>query len=285
MNTEKQQLIEIFRNNVKGKIPEVSNRNIRHDGKKGHWLEEQFMIPANADNSADILGYELKNETSSKTTFGDWSANEFIFDDGNPFEQTLENYETKFELTISSKSIKAQKKQQRRHAFLEIFGSPNPLKNNRFSYSGRPIPKINQWNDFGQILKIEDNYDIVIWYSYEKDQREDKSQIVPLAMQTGEIELQRWLGVTSQGKRKKCLKDKLEDKFNQNGWFTCKTDASGKYNEICFGLPIDFDTWINWVSKGIVFFDCGMYQNNPRPYQQWRANNNHWDSLITERYK
>lgn len=73
--TAKEQIIDLFRKNVKGKSPNVENRNPRHDGKKGHWLEEQFGISANADNEADLWGYELKNETTSKTTFGDWSAN------------------------------------------------------------------------------------------------------------------------------------------------------------------------------------------------------------------
>lgn len=77
--TAKEQIIDLFRKNVKGKSPNVENRNPRHDGKKGHWLEEQFGISANADNEADLWGYELKNETTSKTTFGDWSANIYVF--------------------------------------------------------------------------------------------------------------------------------------------------------------------------------------------------------------
>ena len=59
MDRNKIELIEIFRRNVKGKSPDVSGRNVRHDGRKGHWLEEQFCIHANAKNAADILGYEL----------------------------------------------------------------------------------------------------------------------------------------------------------------------------------------------------------------------------------
>lgn len=284
MDANQQKLIEIFRNNVKGKVPDTSSSNVKHDGKSGHWLEKQFMIPANASNTADILGYELKNETSSKTSFGDWSANEFIFDDGNRYEKTLEEYQTIYPLTIVCKTEKAQRKQKRRHAFLEIFGSPNPDKEGRYSYSGRPIPKINTWNDFGQILLIQENLDIIIQYSYSQDKRNNKEQIVPIPMQKDKIVLQRWYGQSSRStnKKDKCLKDKLEDKFNQNGWFTCKTDSSGQYNQICFGKPIDFATWINWVKDGIVFFDCGMYQNNNRPYQQWRANNTHWNSLITD---
>ena len=61
--TAKEDIIELFRKNVKGKIPNVNEKNVRHDGKKGHWLEEQFEISPNADNKADLWGYELKNET------------------------------------------------------------------------------------------------------------------------------------------------------------------------------------------------------------------------------
>ena len=62
---EKEQLIKIFRERVKGRIPDVSTSNPRHDGKYGHWLERQYQISANADNKADILGtkkcYEIEN--------------------------------------------------------------------------------------------------------------------------------------------------------------------------------------------------------------------------------
>lgn len=73
--TAKEQIIDLFKKNVKGKRPNVEGKNEHHDGRKGHWLEQQFGIATNADNKADLLGYELKNETTSKTTFGDWSAN------------------------------------------------------------------------------------------------------------------------------------------------------------------------------------------------------------------
>lgn len=86
MNQNKERIIELFKQNVKGKVPDVTGRNERHDGKDGHWLEKQFGISANATNGADFLGYELKNETTSKTTFGDWSANKYIFKQGTYIE-------------------------------------------------------------------------------------------------------------------------------------------------------------------------------------------------------
>ena len=96
-----------------------------------------------------------------------------------------------------------------------------------------------------------------------------------------------WFGITSPTKKRadKCLKEKLEDKFNNLGWFTCKKGDDGSYQQICFGKSIDYDTWIELVRQGVVFFDSGMYQGNSRSYSVWRANNSYWDSLITKCYK
>lgn len=260
--TDKEQIISVFRTKVKGKKPDTSGANKRHDGKVGHWLETQFNIGHNASNSADISGFELKNETASKTTFGDWSANEYIY--SNPLYSGIFAND--------------------RDKFLEVFGKPNPKKNNRLSWSGEPCPKIDRYNKFGQRLSVVENNDIVAEYDYSKDERPNKSEIVPTVLQQGNIVIARWYGNSvPSGKKGKCLKQKLEDKFNDKGWFTCKTDVSGAYCEICFGKPMTFDNWIELVKSGVVFFDSGMYQGNERPYSQWRANNNYWDSLIVER--
>ncbi len=268
--TAKEEIIELFRQNVKGKRPDVSGRNERHDGKKGHWLEQQFGISANADNEADLYGYELKNQTTSKTTFGDWSANVYVFTDPR-----------------YSKLFKGNTKVEKQNSFVCIFGKPNAEKGGRCSWSGSPCPKISGYNDFGQILVIEPNKDIVALYSYSKDRRINKAAIVPPALQIENLEIARWYGVTSPTTRRtdKCLKQKLEDKFNDNGWFTCKTNAFGVYEKICFGKPMNYDEWLGLVQKGIVFFDSGMYEGNVRPYSQWRANNDFWESLIVEIYE
>lgn len=266
--SDKEKLVEIFRNNIKGRLPNTTGMNTRHDGRKGHWLEQQFGVHHNADNSADIFGYELKNETTSKTTFGDWSANEYIYNNSE--------YSAIFN---KSSSI------ENRDIFLLIFGKPNPLKNNRCSWSGEPCPKISGYNNFGQRLVIEENKDIVAEYNYHFDCRLNKEEIVPPQLRKDNLILARWYGASVPfGKKGKCLKSKLEDKFNDKGWFTCKTDNQGRYCKICFGKPMTFDNWIELVRTGIVFFDSGMYQGNERPYSQWRANNSYWDSLITEEF-
>lgn len=158
-------------------------------------------------------------------------------------------------------------------------------KNGRFSWSGEPCPKILEYNKFGQRLVISENQDIIAEYSYSKDQRPDKATIVPEILHQEHLQLARWYGnSTPANKKGKCLKLKVENKFNDKGWFTCKTDSLGHYCQICFGEPMTFDKWIKLVSNGIVFFDSGMYQGNKRPYSQWRANNSYWDSLITEKF-
>lgn len=267
MDKNKQQIIDLFNKNVKGKSPDVSNSNQRHDGKKGHWLEKQFGISANATNGADFLGYELKNETTSKTTFGDWSANIYIFKD------------EKYKHLFNGNSMP-----EKQDDFCRIFGKPNEAKDGRCSWSGSPCPKINNFNDFGQKLEVLENLDIVALYSYSQDKRPNKNKILPKELQKDNITLAHWFGLPSANRKGKFLKDKLEDKFNDCGWFTCKTDSNGLYSTICFGDPMTYDNWIKLVKLGIVFFDSGMYQGNKRPYSQWRADNKYWESLITDKY-
>lgn len=205
--TTKEKIIELFRTNVKGKSPNVDGKNERHDGRKGHWLEQQFGVTANADNKADLWGYELKNETSSKTTFGDWSANVYVFT--NPMYSSLFDGETKYE---------------KQDSFVRIFGKPNEKKNGRHSWSGTPCPKIDVYNDFGQILLIESNNDIVAAYSYTHDKRTDKAKVVPKELQIENLEIARWYGESSPSSKRtdKCLKAKLEDKFNHEGGLPVK---------------------------------------------------------------
>ena len=267
----KEEIIELFYKNVKGKKSDVSNCNERHDGKYGHWLEHQFGVHSNDYNCADIMGYELKNETTSgKTSFGDWSANEYVY--------TSPEYRIYFS---------GRTTYEKREDFLQIFGKPNEEKGGRCSWSGSPCPKIDFFNDFGQKLIVDTNKDILAIYSYSKDKRSDKSKIVPSELQIENLVLARWYGETAPvtKKRVKCLKAKLEDKFNDKGWFTCKTDKNGLYDKICFGRPMNYDEWIELVKLGIVYFDSGMHQGNRRPYSQWRADNTFWNSLIEETYE
>lgn len=250
MDVGKQKIIQRFNRNVRGKKPDLSKYTARHDGKEGHWLEGLMGVKPNADNRPDLYGYEMKNFTSMKTTFGDWSADEYIFKDKN------------YGIT--------------RDDFLQIFGKPNVNKKGRFSWSGEPCPTIKKYNFFGQRLFVDQDKNIIAKYSYSEDQRPDKQKIVPKIMQKEDLIIAFWNASS--------MKKKVENKFNVKGWFKCLKNADGVYEEIVFGDPITFDKWIEGVESGDIFFDSGMYQGNFRPYSQWRAINNYWDTLIVSRY-
>jgi len=206
-------------------------------------------IAHNGDNEPDLLGYEMKNQTTSgKITFGDWSADEYIFLHGrgsNKINSLNRNYQ------IS------------RDDFFKIFGKPNPLKNNRLSWSGTPCPTYyGDTTTFGQSLAMDSDENIIITYNFSNDQRLDKLNIVPINMQVDNLIIAKW--------NAQSLKVKLERKFNQNGWFTCTKNSNGVYNNISFGSPMSYSSWIQLFKNRIVFFDSGMYQGNVRPYSHSR---------------
>jgi hypothetical protein len=249
ISAEKAEIVKRFNENVRGKATGVMTTNSAHDGQDGHWLEQQMGIKANASNTPDLFGYEMKNQTTSKTTFGDWSADYYIYKDAS--------------CGIS------------RDDFLTIFGKPNPEKGRRCSWSGEPCPKINVTNSFGQTLIVDSANNIRAVYSFSKDNRANKKELIPLLLQKEDLTLAKW--------NESSIRIKLENKFNQKGWFKC-VKQGGIYTQLAFGNPISFDVWIKWVKIGDVFFDSGMFQGNSRNYSQWRANNTFWDKLITERY-
>ncbi|HUD03094.1 MAG TPA: LlaMI family restriction endonuclease [Candidatus Paceibacterota bacterium] len=247
----KQRIITRFIKNVKGKKSNTKGSNIRHDGKDGHWLEKQMGVKHNASNKPDIDGFEMKNNTTSKTTFGDWSADYYIFSKDSSYGIT-------------------------RSEFLKLFGKPNLQKKGRLSWSGEPCPKIGPYNSFGQKLTIDSGGNTSALYSFKADKRTNKHKLIPKKMQRGVIVLAKW--------NAQSMKRKLEEKFNQLGWFKCVKNKEGVYTQIVFGDPYNFKKWIKAVQRGVVFFDSGMYETNKRPYSQWRASNAYWDSLITSKY-
>lgn len=244
-------VVERFMRNVYGKRADVTGSNANHDGSEGHWLERQMGIQANRDNSPDLFGFEMKNDTSSKTTFGDWSASYYLYNN--------------------------QKAGISRDEFIEIFGKPNPKKNNRPSWSGTPIPTINRPSTYnGSRMEVNVFGDIHIIYDYNLDPRENKERIIPENLKVDNLTLACWTANS--------LREKLLRKFGVNGWFKCYKNDMGVYSRIAFGNPITFESWINHVKDGSVFFDSGMYMGNSRNYSQWRANNSYWEQLITITY-
>lgn len=253
--SDKEKLIKLFFEKVYGKkYQENGLKNLRHDGREGHWLEEQLSIKANGNTAPDILGYELKKETSSKTTFGDWSPDKKIWG---------RNFELEPDLTVIN-----------RNDFLKIFGQPNLEKNGRCSWSGKPAPKINKFNDFGQKLHIDESGNIQVIYSYIHDNRYNKSEITPRQFQDKTYVIAQW----SAHK----LKQKLLSKFGQKGWVKAHKNSNGYYTHLAFGEPLTYKSWLQDIRNGIVFFDPGMYQGNSRPYCQWRSINKDWDSNTVE---
>lgn len=250
--TKKEIIIKRFLQNVYGKKANIGTSNAKHSGSKGHWLEKQMGVSHNRNTAPDLYGYEMKNHTSLKTTFGDWSADYYLFKDNN--------------YNIS------------RNEFITYFGKPNPKKENRPSWSGEPIPTITTPSTYnGSRMLVDDLNEVIkITYDYSNDPRPNKNLIIPLELRDHEITLASWEYAS--------LKKKLIDKFGQAGWFRCRTNKEGLYVAIEFGEPMTFENWLKGVRSGLIFFDSGMYLGNSRNYSQWRANNAYWDSLITEKY-
>jgi hypothetical protein len=259
MDQVKKHLINTFVKNIYGKSPDIKSANPNHDGAKGDWLHLQFGQSKDNANEADFSGYECKNHTKSKTTWGDWTANYYIYQD--------------------------LKYQSNRDEFLLAFGSPNPEKNNRISWSGKVCGKYhNQMRASGQFLYVDENKDISIFYDYEYDQREYKSDVVPTKFRDRDLLIAKWIGYKKNNHYKKTsLEEKVNKKFNQKGFFKCLME-NGVYSKIVFGEPINFDNWISHVKDRYIYFDSGMYEGNDRPYSNWRSDNKFWDILCNEEY-
>jgi hypothetical protein len=237
-------------NNIKNKKISLTSYTKEHDGKEGHWLEKKMGLKPNCYTEPDILGYEMK-KSATKITFGDFSATEYLFTNGG----------------ITRKE------------FITYFGEPNPLKENRYSWSGRCFPIYKKWNDCGQMIHLK-NKDLCIYYSYEKDKRERKLDF-PDFLKGKKITIAKWNG--------EILKSKIDRKFNKKGFFICKkkkgeNKGEKTYNKICFGKPFSYDFFLTYFKKREIFLDSGMYDGNRRNYSHFRGRSSFWDTLITDEY-
>jgi hypothetical protein len=274
VNDKKLNIINLFNTNVKGK--RISIDGTKHDGSEGYWLETQMNIKHNNKNEPDINGFEMKKD-SAKISFGDFSASEYLF---SKKKNTI-NKQNKWDSDKVSIS---------RIDFIKYFGSPNPLKNNRYSWSGKCVPTYGCWNNHGQTM-IFDNDDLCIYYSFEKDNREAISRrtscdFVQTEKESPKIELPSFL--KEQNKiliaiwEKEKLQQHINKKFNVNGFFICKK-ISNTYEKICFGKPFDFEHFVTSLKNKSIIFDSGMYVGNSRNYSQFRSSGTKfWNSLIYE---
>ena len=246
---DKNTIIKKFNENVKGKTF-VNCESNNHDGSEGYWLEKQMGIKPNGNNEPDLLGYEQKKD-SDKITFGDWSASEYIFKD------------KQFKLT--------------RDDFLKMFGSPNPKKNNRYSWSGKVFPKYGlEYNYAGQRIRFLENENLVIEYSYLKDKRQEKISYQENFKTNEPIVLALWT--------KSKLENHILSKFGEKGFYICKKNNENVYDKISFGKKIDFQFFKTGVENKKIILDSGMYQGNSRNYSNFRADKSFWDELIIEEY-
>jgi hypothetical protein len=272
IDPDKQKIIDLFMKNVKGQeIILKSETSKKHCGKEGHWLEDKMGIKHNSKNEPDIFGYEMK-KNSSKITFGDFSASEYLFSKKRELLNKLNGW-SEDEFLVS------------RNEFIKYFGTPNPQKNNRFSWSGSCVPIYGSWNKCGQMLIFNDNNDLCAQYCFEKDERECKSEYPdflrkPVSASTSTSTNIITIAIWKSSK----LEDHINKKFNNKGFFICKK-VYEKYEKICFGRPFDFKYFVENIKNKNIIFDSGMYRGNNRNYSQFRSNStNFWNLLITEEF-
>jgi hypothetical protein len=254
IDEDKRYIINLFIKNVKDvAIPEK-----KHCCSEGHFLEQKMGIPHNSKNEPDIRGYEMKKD-AKKITFGDFSAAEYLF---SKKKVCIDRY-NKQSITIS------------RDNFIRSFGHQNPQKHNRFSWSGKCVPKYGEWNDFGQLIEFDEKNNLCIYYDRQYDKRDDTYRYKPTY--ENKIMIAYW----SYEK----LEKHINKKFNKKGFFICKKgNEADTYNTICFGGPFTIDYFIEHLKNKNIIFDSGMYMGNTRNYSVFRSSCEFWNKLITDEY-
>jgi hypothetical protein len=260
IDIDKQQIITLFNNNVRGVEICLEGQNVKHCGNEGHWLEDRMGIKHNSKNEPDLNGYEMK-KSSIKITLGDFSASEYAFSRKNKRNSInlLNNWTDDISLS--------------RSAFIRTFGNPNPDKDNRYSWSGSCVPTYNHWNSNGQTLSIKENNEIIVYYSFSKDTRNIKADF-PAFLHNENIVIALW--------KAEKMKPHIDNKFNKKGFFMCKK-IDNKYEKICFGKTFTFEYFIECIKNKKIIFDSGMYDGNSRNYSVFRGSSL-WSELITEEY-
>lgn len=215
IDNDKQNIINIFNNNVKDVEICSEGVNKTHDGRKGHWLEKKMGVKHNAKNEPDINGYEMKTGQSVTT-----------FIDKAPTSMYLNK-------DILPKRNKDSKKQ-----FWDKYASKK--ETDKPTIGGWSV---NKFNKCGQKMIVDEDNNVSILYDYEQDTRENKSL---LGLNNKPHIIIKWDA--------KELSNAIENKFNQKGFFKCR-EENNKFTKICFGKKITFDFWIDELKKGTIYHD------------------------------
>jgi hypothetical protein len=263
------ELIETFMHRVKS-VPIVfdpEKTNMKHSGKEGLWLERSLGLHPNSNNAPDFKGYEIKNTKegfSKPISFGDYSASQYIFSKDNTFIKT-------FNKDISEEFSRSD--------FLRIFGTAKPLRKNpeksRYSWSGKCAPKYyNKWSESGQILLLNDDGDLCIFYCFEQDKRENRFTIIHPSIQCkSQILIAVWF-------RNK-LETHINNKFNKKGIVFVERTPQMTFETLKVGNPFDYEHFIHNLIHQRIYFDSGMYEGNNRQYSMFRCSNNlFWKELL-----
>lgn len=241
-------IVDCWRQNVRGKS--FLKKSSGFDGEEGHWLEKQMNIHPNSDNAPDLHGHEQK-KSSRTITFIDKQTSSKYFE-GAKFANTSTDKLTKEKWW------------------------------NTFRRDDRPDEaRVGGWDldsvDYnGQYLEVDTDNNINVKYNYMKDQRSDKDTMVSNFYKNEENHMiAQWNAVD--------LKKAIEQKFNKHGFYICSKDKNGLYNEISFGPPISFDTWINSFKLKKIYYD-GYSSLTGRWRGTFRASKTWWNMLVNDKY-
>lgn len=244
---------DTFARNVKGEAFNSENR--AHHGEDGHRIEDRFGVKRNATNGPDVHGYELKKQGRNKTTLGDFSASEYAF-------------------SKNQKHLDPNLPPMTRSDFFKNFGHKNPKKNDRGSYSGSCTPTyVGKTSRRGQTLRILENGDLAVFYNHSADTDINKSNIHPFFKTGEDIMIIIWKAAK--------LREKVENKFNRNGFAMVIPDSDNRCSALKIGRPFTYEEFLGFLRAGHIFFDSGMVDGNSRNYSHFRGTQKgFWGKLI-----
>jgi len=278
-----------FKKHVFGRFPNDSELKSSHCGKLGHWLESNLGGKIDSDGNADLNGYECKVE-SKKTSWGDWGAPYKIFCDGSYKKLFYEEhiYEN---MWILCKTLGVKRVHDKHGVYFSMSGTHIPTYINDVSYIGLSL--------------VEKNSDILITYSFSKDQRLNKVEVIPSEFKKDNILIYKWHGtdisfnkfkndvvveklpidVKLEGpKATVSLEERIRRKFGIHGMVVGMHDKNRKFYGLKFLKSITYQEWISFFKEKNVKYDTALTTRNKRPYNQWRSDKKFMETLVEEIY-